>query len=276
MLDLEVKKYYKSKPDIPDQPALASLLQKTFPKVPAYTSPTEIGIEVEIEKIGAPPMGTNIWMIDKDGSLKDNGYEFISRPIKDRNILFALEELEVYYKALPKAEFTHRCSIHVHMNVAKLKCAQLRALLATYIVLEPFYFSLVGKYREGNSYCYPLADAFPQWEWLKLESLNENFKYAALNPHHLRDYGTLEFRHHGGTKNKTELLNWIETILRLYSYVEEKSPAEIEAKIMDLNTVSNYYEFCAEVFGKKFSQFAGFNLHRIMRSNVTAAKFFLS
>ena len=275
MLDLSVKKAYGSHPGIGDLSPLAPKLKSTYGDVSGFKTPTYVGIEVEMEK-QTLPAATYLWKCIEDGSLKDVGKEYISLPLKDEFVIYALEEYEKgILKYNPKTEFSHRCSIHVHMDVTKLTVGQLRALMATYLATENLFFALVQDHRIGNSYCYPLMDLCPVWEQFLPEELSENYKYAALNPHHLRDFGTLEFRQHGGTKDKKEILNWIETILQLYRFVESKNPLEVAAQINQLNTVSNYFEFIQEVFGKKANQFAGMRLYPMLRTNVTAAKVFL-
>lgn len=275
MYDHSVKKFYGSHPSIPNLTPFLPDLKKTYGEVAGYKTPTEVGIEIEVEK-QTQKIPSTLWKCAEDGSLKDSGHEYISVPVKDEFLIYALEEYEkLILKNNPKTEFSHRCSIHVHINVCKLTVGQLRVLMATYLALEEMFFSLVREDRVGNSYCFPLLDMAPQWDNFLPEKLLEHYKYAALNPHHLRDYGTLEFRHHGGTKDKKELLNWVETILQLYRFVETKTPDEIEKKIEQLNTVSNYFEFVTEVLGKKAQQFSGMRLYSMLRTNVTAAKVFL-
>lgn len=276
MLDLSVKKHYGCMPQIPGLSHLLPELKKAFGEVEGFKTPTEVGIEIEVEK-QTIPANCLLWKAVEDGSLKDAGKEYVSVPIKDEFVIYAIEEYDrIILKMNPKTEFSHRCSIHVHINASKLTVGQLRALIATYLSTESLFFALVGPDRVGNSYCYPLSDIAPQWTHFQPEFLSEHYKYAALNPHHLRDFGTLEFRHHGGTKDKKELLNWIETILQLYRFVESKNPMEVEEQIKQLNTVSNYFEFIKEVFGKKSQQFAGMRLYDMLRTNVTAAKVFLA
>lgn len=275
MLDSKVKTFYDAHPEIPNQEGAREILEQVYKIEKGYKTPTEIGIEVEIEKC-IKLAELKIFHQENDGSLKDAGIEFISIPIKDDNVLYALEELEYIYNKTPKSVFSHRCSIHVHINVSKLTVGQLHALIATYLATENFFFSLVAPERRGNSFCYPLADLCITKEDIAPENIDEKFKYAALNPHHLVDFGTLEFRHHHGTKNKKELLNWIETILQLYRYVEKVPPLEIYSTIRELNTISNYYEFLKDVFEGKLQLFnVGLNFGKVLRNNITTAKIFL-
>lgn len=278
MLDLSVKQAYKSKPAIKKEQIqyATEAIKLSLGPIPPYLTPTTIGIEVEIEKLFEIPHALFLWSLTEDGSLRDNGYEFVSVPLKDDQVLCAIEELTKIYKNNPKSTFSHRCSIHVHMDVTKLTVGQLRTLIATYICVEDLMFSLVSPSRQGNSYCYPLSDTACTWEDFQPGEISEKYKYCALNPHHLRDFGTLEFRHHGGTKQKVELINWIETILHFYRYVEQTPHEKVEETIMKLNTVSNYREFCKSVFKDHFTQFMHFDLFKAMRENVSNAKLFLS
>jgi hypothetical protein len=274
MFDLDVKSAYKCKPNIPDQHQWHVIAAQRKLNPSEYKSPTEVGLEIEIEALSElPPMSW--WRYENDGSLKDSGKELITFPYKDANIEYALDEFIAFLKVNKVAKFTHRCSMHVHINVSKLTVDQLYCLIATYIVFENLFFSLVREDRKGNSYCWPLADAMINRRDILPEGINEHFKYAALNVHHLKDYGTLEFRQHGGSKDKKELLNWIETILRLYSFVENNNPKDVALAIKNLNTISNYQEYAIQVFKDKFDQFSHLPLESLMKDNVMAAKLFL-
>ena len=275
MLNSSVKEIFGCKPQIPGQLALKTKMAETWGPIASYKTPTEVGIEIEIEKI------TNygklfLFKVDKDGSLKDNGFEFISCPLKDENVLYAMKEYEeAVVLASPTATFSHRCSVHVHINVSKLSMGQLRALIATYLVVEPYFFFLCEDHRAGNSYCYPLGDTGITWDMIDPNIVTKDFKYAALNVHHLHDYGTLEFRQFGGSLDSKKILNWIETVLCLYKFVEKFSLEEIEKDIRGLNTISNYSAFVISVFQNKYPQFDGMNHHKVMRNTVLASKVFL-
>jgi hypothetical protein len=275
MLHHKVKSHYKSKPSIPNQNPYTAHGEIVFGKT-LHTVPTAIGIEIEIERV-TKLTAMSFWRAEADGSLRDDGWEFITPPLEGPNVYYAVEEFyNKFLKDNTNAHFTHRCSIHVHLNVSNLTVGQLRALYATYMTLEDLFFKLVAPERKGNSYCYPVSDAFLSWEELSPDHLSEAYKYMAVNPHHLRDYGTIEFRHHGGTKEKKELMNWIDTITQLYKFVTLVEPEEIEKMIMGLNTTSKYYDFCLQALGSKFQQFNNVSLYDAMRNNVTTAKVFLS
>lgn len=275
MYDHLVENYYGATPKIPEvNPKFLLEAVKLYGVKEDPKLPTECGIEVELEKVkGYHGM---FWKQEKDGSLKDKGAEFITFPLKSELVPYALAEYVDILKHNNQSVFSHRCSIHVHINVSKLTVGQLRALLATYLVLENYYFNMVNADRKGNSYCYPLVDARLTWENCQPHKISDHFKYAALNIHHLRDYGTLEFRHHGGTKNPLDLFRWIQVIMQLYSYVNKRTLEEIEEAIMGLNAESNYLEFMVDVMEKNQTLFFGMDHHKMMRNNVTAAKLFLS
>ena len=277
MQNLTVAEAFGCKPKIPSDSLLAKALVGFIPaKETEYKTATNVGIEVEVENLNKP-FNLKVWNKVEDHSLRNNGFEYVSLPLRNQYIIGALSEIhQGLFAHNPDLEFSHRCSMHVHINVSKLTVGQLYALIATYIATEDLFFSLVRKDRQGNSYCWPLADGFLNHTDIKPDNINTSFKYAALNPHHLLDYGTLEFRHHGGTKNTKDILSWVETILQLYKYVDLHNPEKIKATLNNLNSISNYFEFCQEVFGPKFDQFAGLPLHRYMRDNVTAAKVFIN
>lgn len=274
-LNVTVTEYYGCSPKLLSKGQDLLLLQlglEAYGPKSKLDTETEIGIEIELEKINQHP-NLHYWKYVEDGSLKEEGVELVSFPMSGSVAAFAIEEYMAFLNVNKKATFSHRCSIHVHINVSKLKLAELRLLIATYLCTEQLLFSLVAPYRNNYSYCYSLADTLVTWKDLHPNSLDEQFKYASLNPHHLVDFGTLEFRHHQGTKSSKELIAWIHTICRLFKTIKENDLVELEEKIKKLNTISNYYEFCKLVF-KEYLPLE-VDLYNKMRDNVSAAKLFL-
>ena len=121
-----------------------------------------IGIEVEVENVpNAHHEQFKFWKKIVDGSLRNNGYEYVSPPLRGKLIEAALLELDSHLKGMnPHYEFSDRTSVHIHMNVRHLTPEQLVMFLITYIALEPLFFKYTEKVpnsqREENNYCVPV------------------------------------------------------------------------------------------------------------------------
>jgi hypothetical protein len=214
-----------------------------------------------------------LWTATKDGSLKVKGIEYVSKPIKDYNIPYALADLENVWKCNKKSVFSHRCSIHVHLDAHKLSYEQLLVLVGFYLSIEHVLFANLFPNRLGNAYCFPLSDVGLTKEMIGIKYMKpETFKYAALNLFRLTDYGTLEFRHHPGTKDGHELMHWLEILFSIYKFGQNTSLKEFEEKLMNLNTTSYYHEYIKEVFPFWNADVT----RREMYNAVTAAKLFIN
>lgn len=182
----------------------------TYFNLPIYDNP--IGIEIEIEKWNGelPPMFC--WHTTEDGSLKDSGVELVSYPLYGSYIDKALWELKQFYECCPDAEFSHRCSIHVHVNVSTFTYNQLLALIGLYAIYERSLFEFVEQTRRGNSFCYPLVGTSNYFHW------DEDTKYCALNWKPIRTQMTVEYRHLEGTKDLKKLRRWIALVTKLTNH----------------------------------------------------------
>ena len=208
-----------------------------------------VGVEVELEGIRYskadakyPPL-FDLWSYHEDGSLR-NGSEFVFKGgLRGANIIAALDLfrdfVEKWESRNPAILISDRCSVHVHLDIRDLDLLQIRNLVMWYIFVERAMFSLVDKSRAKNNYCRPVTDSdfidsFQQiYSYVHhykgsltkhSRSLYDRFfefsqsiceKYSAFNMKTSRTIGTVEFRHHHGTKDSEEILRWINSILRL-------------------------------------------------------------
>src|SRR5690606_20552787 len=134
-----------------------------------------------------------LWRVIPDNSLR-NGIELVSYPLKGKSLYYALADLHRFFHKNQKANFSHRCSMHVHMNVSDVTYEQLLVMTAFYLTVEGIFFDTFFRTRKGNNYCYPLvATQLEQSDLEKGQLSRDVWKYAAVNMYHLRDYGTMEF-----------------------------------------------------------------------------------
>lgn len=182
------------------------------------------GMELEIERVERPYyLGHNdsFWRTETDGSLRNNGIEFISVPstmgrlVQELGIFFNGNKFDTTYN------YSDRTSIHVHVNVQDFTVPQIKALIVLYALFEKLLFKFVGHYRSESLYCVPLT------ETLLVQNLQRTIltyldnprhaweKYTALNILPIHTQGTVEFRHLHGTKDLKTILDWLELVTSL-------------------------------------------------------------
>lgn len=183
-----------------------------------YKNP--IGIEIEAENIHKTYV-SNFWHQKPDGSLKIKGSEFVSYPLSGNQIDYAIEEVAGFL-AKEAPLWSHRTSIHVHVNVSALTVNQLRALVGLYGVYENLFFLHCNRLRKGNGFCYPATsvatDVYAQ--------INKDNKYCALNLAPIKTQCTIEFRHLEGNGDWKKLRRWIQLIVKLHKYCSELESAK--------------------------------------------------
>lgn len=171
-----------------------------------------VGIEVEVENAIFPgdiTADTTSWRVTVDGSLRNDGVEFISRPLSGRYVGGALEML---YRWWDRYEFgtSLRTSTHVHCNMYMRSVEQVSAVTAVYALLEPLLFAFCGFDREQNVYCVP---------WYRTRQPIEQFysgnvpcKYSALSLASLWSFGTIEFRQAPAFDSLTKMRLWVDVV----------------------------------------------------------------
>lgn len=181
------------------------------------------GIECEIESVleGQAFPG---FTATSDGSLRNHGIEFISKPFTVPQLLKHFENLHANIKFFDRSvAFSPRTSTHVHINCRSLSLEQVKNLLLLYALYEEFFFSIVSPVRRGNIHCVPLTDThLPSVYGRDTKSLIANWhKYTALNLLPLGKQGTVEFRHLQGTGSGAELREWLLTLQNLWRTCQE-------------------------------------------------------
>lgn len=215
-----------------------------------------IGIEIEVENITNPVPLAAYWDHKADGSLRNNGAEFVSVPLHIKQIQLALEHLFDALNASNNPDFSNRTSVHIHVNCRDLTQDQLYNFILLYAIFEKHFYQIAGTRRMNSIFCVPL---FRTNQLHKIETvvydLNPDWhKYCGLNLLPLyansvtQGYGTIEFRHLYGTNNILEILNWINDILCLRQAAIKMTTDDLLANIKNMNTTSSYMELYYQVF----------------------------
>lgn len=235
-------------------------------KLGSLVNNTKIGVEIEVENLADPPP-INGWKFVRDGSLRNNGVEYVFRnPIGGMSACNRLTNLE---DKLSETSFLHslRTSVHVHVDARDMTWDQVKKLLVAYAIAEPYLFSVCGAHRADNIYALSLYRGQHQVSQLCdiLEdghtSINQKWtKYTALNLTALSTFGSLEFRGHSGTCSADVLINWINHLLKLKEYA--LSPETSVDHLPHMMSSQGPHAVLSAIFGENLvnaniSQFVG-------------------
>ena len=244
-----------------------------------------VGVEVEVEKINQawPPSAViaangfyNIdaktyphfpylwlWKTENDNSLKENGVEYISLPMRGEMIYAALKSLECFLDmSNPDHTFSTRCGTHIHVDCRNLTIEQVVKFIFLYMIVEAGIYKQAGKDRAGNPFCVPLLHAK---HYQNLPILYHSFrsgnidrvinvlkswtKYTGCNLLSLVSKGTIEFRHYSGTIDTDFLMKQINMIQSIRSNAISMSLDEILSIIESVTSISNYRAVFEKILG---------------------------
>lgn len=164
------------------------------------------------------------WKIVHDGSLRNNGVEFVSVPLNEDAVVPAVSLLWELFDAgimVPSV----RTGIHIHMNCLRLNTDNLREFYTAYSLVEPLLFAACGAEREENIYCIPYYRA-PAEARLVAAFVNNpraygilqrSCKYSALFSAPLTSYGTVEFRHAPTWQNVEDMHRWVRIVRAVFA-----------------------------------------------------------
>lgn len=228
--------------------------------------------EIHDQRIGLLNFGNKLWYVGTDGSLRNNGVEFISKKIFGKDIRIAINDLlqflNTYYVGVnfPDQKSTYisdRTSIHIHVDIRDFSFDEFLHFICNYLVFEDFLFQFAEPQRKHNNYCIPwkvapftyknLCAVFAlknkkDREQLFLGQLTKFYKYSALNLLSLAKFGTVEFRHYPGTLDLNRILDWINILLSLKANSYNKGPnlfpetfSQVSATTYATNIFDHYY-----------------------------------
>lgn len=213
-----------------------------------------MGMELEIENTHSDFHRTG-FDVTEDGSLRNNGREYVSHPMTYSVLQHYLSEFFVKNK-LNESNYSERTSIHVHCNCQDLTFEQLASLLLIYQVFEKMLFQFVGAERDKNIFCVPLYECALSYQAVErllaadAKVIHNWSKYSALNLLRLEDLGTVEFRHMPGTCDQGKITKWLGLIGCLFAFVRSHTITEIKEMFVNLNTSSQYKNVTQQVFGE--------------------------
>ena len=193
---------------------------------------TLFGIECEIESFRdlSADVG-NYFKVTEDGSLRNEGKEFVSVPMFSKDIMTAFKKLHDNYRTHHWPKFSERTSIHVHVNCHTMEDTEVLQAILLYALYEEMFFRMCDPGRRNNIHCVALTETFlPAHYNSNLKFLYSKWhKYTALNIKPLSTYGTIEFRHMHGHEDTLLLSEWLTIIDRLMQLAKTSplSPATL-------------------------------------------------
>lgn len=235
--------------------------EKVFPihnPVPMIDPHALIGVEIEVEnmKNGVPDC-EYYWNVKQDNSLRNNGLEFTSIPLRAEQLEHALNYYNERVNQNNKPDYSNRTSVHVHLNVRDMTWDQVKNFVILYCLFEKHFFHIAGTKRESSIFCVPLYKTSPKNSITGLEQCAVHWhKYYALNlctllgSQGLPMYGTIEFRHLYGTGDKNIIINWVNNILALRKQAMSMDLQELLAMVKNMNTTSEYVTLYRNTFNE--------------------------
>lgn len=225
-----------------------------------------IGLEFEFEN----PRGAEITPKDKrdlhwytikpDGSLRDNGLEFVlARPLFGddlRDSIVAMCELAKEYKFV----CNYRTGLHVHLDVRDMEQEQLRLMLILYTMYEKAIFRFVGKNRWDSNFAIPWSRHCSQLqEASKILDpavdirLAPNIaakldRYSALNLNSLNLFGSVEWRQPENTTDVDWIMRWV-------ALIQKFKLAAVTMRMTEHDLLARFSVLGA----RRFTSFCGFS-----------------
>lgn len=214
-----------------------------------------VGIEVEVENAKvARDFTSRVWTATNDGSLRNQGLEFVTKPIPAKWAPHALRELLGECLDNKECCFSPRTSIHVHVDVSQENDADVIGAVQLYSVFERQFFRYVGRGRSKNIYCVPITESaclagigdghdstYAHGSWSK---------YSALNLIPLNSYGTLEFRHMHGSFDLLKVSTWVRMLVTLIDWACAAGRNKVSTILQSMDENYNYNALLDEIFGE--------------------------
>ena len=216
---------------------ITGLAPAAFPVAGVVLSANHLlGIEVEMESVtNVAPCARHMthWDIKEDGSLRDNGREFVlRRPLTGSDLEEAIGQ---YFHAKSFASSmdwspSHRCGIHIHSDVRDLTTLQYGRLLALSMMLDDYFFEKFdSEWRKGINFCRGVKYDNRMIMLSKNLMTNERqtnvvlgnaerTKYMSLNLCRVVDLGSIEYRHFTSELTQDQMIKLCDDIQHLKKF----------------------------------------------------------
>jgi hypothetical protein len=203
------------------------------------------GVEIEIEP-NNPSMRpsdffpqneayTRYWSTKADGSLRNNGYEIISKVMNE----FEIDQAKASYnESFPWRLFSTtspRTSVHVHLNFSQNYLFEVITFFCHMLLIEDIVTEYCGKTRKGNLFALESGKSLSNYNNVKeliskqdYRFGNNDYRYTAINLESLSRLGTVEVRTMRGLTNIDEVFDWVTILVQIKKLCTNKTPNQID------------------------------------------------
>jgi hypothetical protein len=231
----------------------------------------EIGLEIETESLQPYDYVKNLnnyWRYEPDGSLRNNGVEFIFRQPytpRSKEYVAAMASFEDQAKVTAFIESVYT-SVHVHLNMNDKTLTELVNFICLYWLFEEALTEYCGDYRNGNLFCLKTSNA--EASYRNVQDLvravdagaggqfiarldNNRFKYSGLNIVPLRNLGSVEVRTHPGCNDVRLIDRWVNILYMIYKKATTfGNPVEIINRLYGYKGKREFFELIFEEYAQ--------------------------
>lgn len=198
-----------------------------------------MGLELEVENYHYDMGGSvlSAWNVIPDHSLRNSGAEFVLKsPQRGANLRTAIDELADYVEG-KDLNLSHRCSLHVHLDMRNKTIKDIEKLYRLYVLFEPALYHVGQKDRYENIYCPGMTHATEQVKEAAQAFSSQHMdnliaygcKYTGFNFQTLNTLGTVEIRTHSGSLHRQDIHNWVRILQAIIKYAEDHTMDEVRA-----------------------------------------------
>jgi len=189
----------------------------------ASLKPHGFGVEIELEGIDKRVRNIPLWHDEFDGSLRDNGREFIFDGVYDlddsKKALLQLKDAFKVAGLKPKA--TNLTSTHIHIDVRNFNVVQLKSFVAAIMMVEHDLALNSGQDRDNNYFALSTSVSDhrkrelvkvrtdEQFKEFIIEQVRRDHRYSGINFNSIHEHGSLEMRYLGGQANPLNVMPWL-------------------------------------------------------------------
>ena len=189
-----------------------------------------VGIEAEclykyIDNLRSPEN----WNLTSDGSINriedHEAVEWVSMPSNGINLEKTIDNL-IDWSREYGGVVNKSCGLHVHIDATDTTWQDLVSIAIVGSYVEKYVYMMMPPSREDSNWCRPIPmsldnlraiDSENQFisEWYEKAGSSpstdkyNDARYIGLNIHARYYLGSIEFRYHSGTLNRTKITNWI-------------------------------------------------------------------
>jgi len=175
------------------------------------------------------------WHTKADGSLRNGGYEIISKVMNEYEIDFAKA---TYNESFPWELFcttSPRTSIHVHLNFSQNLLYEVITFYCHMLLIEDIIAEYSGKSRKGNLFALEAGKSLSNYNAVRdlvskqdYRFVNNDNKYTSVNLESLMRLGTVEVRTMRGLTDIEDIFEWVQILLDIKKMCTHKTPAQID------------------------------------------------